>query len=315
MTHAPKEKHEEATPKPTCGIIMPISATASRSESQWANVQTLLHRVIGTAGFDAKNVWEGAATDRISERIISSIFRCDIVVADITDLNPNVMLELGLRLASKKPTIVVVSKGSAIPFDIRDFQAVDYPADMNMLGMEDFFNRLSTQLNEKYDAAQRESYQPFLSNVVIDVLAPKERPGTLDQVILNKLDDLSYRIQIIDDNRRSEKMAASAGITETHITDSQMNIYISCKEITNFDKMRTEIEKVPFFRSMEVIDESDSVSYVVFTFDLTPAGFKPNVLEAIVRKIALRHNAAVGMPSGGISRAQYKGRVRHRSIL
>jgi len=103
-------------PNSECGVIMPISATSSHSEEHWRKVQTLLHRGISDAGFTPRNVWESPTSDRISERIIGSIFEVPIAVADISDLNPNVMLELGLRLASKRPTVVVANTGGEIPF-------------------------------------------------------------------------------------------------------------------------------------------------------------------------------------------------------
>src|SRR4051794_3026748 len=106
QTSMTKAKQSRQLEGPICGVIMPISATANLSEQHWQNLQTLLHRAIAAAGFSPRNVWESTSTDRISERIIGNIFQVPIAVADISDLNPNVMLELGLRLASKKPTIV-----------------------------------------------------------------------------------------------------------------------------------------------------------------------------------------------------------------
>ncbi len=140
------------------------------------------------------NVWENTAADRVSERIIANIFEQPLVVADISDLNPNVMLELGLRLASKKPTVVVVNSGGAIPFDIRDFHAIIYPADLNMLGMEEFFRKLSKTLKEKYQAFTSENYQPFLGSVVVDVISPGHREVSFDEAIVDRLQEISVRL-------------------------------------------------------------------------------------------------------------------------
>ena len=90
---------EKSKDLPVCGLILPISETANHSEEHWTNIRTLLHRGIAAAGFDPQNVWENTSKDRISERIIGNIFQVPLAVADISDLNPNVMLELGLRLA------------------------------------------------------------------------------------------------------------------------------------------------------------------------------------------------------------------------
>lgn len=183
-----------ADSRPVCGVIMPISATVSHTEDHWRDVQSLLHRGISAAGFRPENVWDSTSTDRVSERIIGNIFSVPLVVADISELNPNVMLELGLRLASKKPTIVVVNTGGTIPFDIRDFHAIFYPSDMNMLGMEEFFRKLSKVLKEKHFAYESESYTPFLGNVIVDVASPETRELGLSDLLLSRFDDIADRI-------------------------------------------------------------------------------------------------------------------------
>jgi hypothetical protein len=191
----------EAIDPTVCGVIMPISATANQAEAHWADVQTLLHRAIKDAGFIPVNVWENSAADRVSERIIANIFEQTLIVADISDLNPNVMLELGLRLASKKPTIVIVNSGGVIPFDIRDFHVISYPTDLNMLGMEKFFRTLSTVLKEKAAAYGSDEYQPFLGKVVVDVISPGHREVSFDVAIFGKLDEIGTRLSKIESRR------------------------------------------------------------------------------------------------------------------
>lgn len=206
MSTSKKAQSEAATPEglPICGLIMPISATASHTEVHWSEVQILLHRAVKAAGFEARNVWENSSKDRVSERIIANIFEYPLVIADISDLNPNVMLELGLRLASKKPTIVVVNKGGVIPFDIRDFHVIDYPPDLNILGIERFFERISNSLKEKYDNYREDKYEPFLGKVVVDVISPEHREVSLDQALVDKLDDILARLSGIEGRSKRE---------------------------------------------------------------------------------------------------------------
>jgi len=187
------DRNEEAG-KETCGIIMPISATVNHSAAHWADVRTLITRAIEKAGFKAVPVWENSAIDRVSKRIIGNIFKFPIVIADISDSNPNVMLELGLRLSSKKPTIVIMNKGGNIPFDIHDFHALDYPPSLSILDMEEFISDLANVLKAKYNASLEDGYVPFLDNVVVDVVKPGERQVPLDKYVLDKLDELSEKI-------------------------------------------------------------------------------------------------------------------------
>jgi hypothetical protein len=197
---------DAAASQPVCGVIMPISATASHTEEHWRDVQLLVHRAIQAAGFTPRNVWDNTSTDRVSERIIGNIFDVPIAVADISDLNPNVMLELGLRLSSKKPTLVIINSGGTIPFDIRDFHAVFYPSDMNMLGMENFFKTLSKNLKEKYNASQQENYTPFLSSVIVDVASPQTREVGVNELLLSRMNEISQRLSRLESKPMSSRV-------------------------------------------------------------------------------------------------------------
>ena len=54
----------------------------------------------------------------ILRQIIKELVSCPIVLADLTDRNPNVFLELGIRQSFKQGTITIAEKGTKIPFDI-----------------------------------------------------------------------------------------------------------------------------------------------------------------------------------------------------
>ncbi len=182
---------------PVCGLIMPISATENHDEKHWAAVQTLLHRGIRKAGLQPANVWEGV-NDRISKRIVSNIFRQDIVVADISDLNPNVMLELGLRLASKKPTVIVFEQGGKIPFDIGDVGALPYPGNLNILEMEAFFEKFSALLTARLAAFADGTYEPYLGDVVVEVLEPQTKEVSIGEAVLERLEEMARRMSRLE---------------------------------------------------------------------------------------------------------------------
>ena len=160
-----------------------------------------------------RNVWESTTSDRISERINGSIFEVPIAVADISDLNPNVMLELGLWLASKKPTVVVANTGGDIPFDIRDFHATFYPADLNILDMEDFFRKFGKVLQEKHAAfVTGDAYTPFLGKVIVDVASPETREVGVNELLLTRLDEINSRIGAVEGAVRRSRSSSSGNV-------------------------------------------------------------------------------------------------------
>jgi hypothetical protein len=111
----------EQTPQaPLCFVIGPIGK-ADRPERKHADF--LLHSVIKHVleaeefGYRVKRGDEDADPGMIGDRAISDIIHADLVVADLTDLNPNAFYELGIRHSTLKPTIHVAKADMELPFD------------------------------------------------------------------------------------------------------------------------------------------------------------------------------------------------------
>ena len=71
-----------------------------------------------------QNPWD-LADDHIMDKVIEVIDRADIIFADITDSNPNVMYELGICHSLGKPTIIVREDdpdNKLTPFDISAYR-------------------------------------------------------------------------------------------------------------------------------------------------------------------------------------------------
>jgi hypothetical protein len=57
-------------------------------------------------------------SDVIQSTIISDLLEADLVIADLTEHNPNVMFELGVRMAQDKPVVLMKAEGTGPLFDI-----------------------------------------------------------------------------------------------------------------------------------------------------------------------------------------------------
>lgn len=72
----------------------------------------------------------------INDRVMKDIYNADLVIANLTGLNPNVMFELAMRYCFAKPAIVIAEEGTKLPFDIIDENTIFYindPAGANDL--------------------------------------------------------------------------------------------------------------------------------------------------------------------------------------
>jgi len=64
---------------------------------------------------------ESASPEPIVERVSKAIGRADFIIADLTGSNPNVMYEVGLAHAMRKPVLFILQRNlqHSIPFDLR----------------------------------------------------------------------------------------------------------------------------------------------------------------------------------------------------
>jgi hypothetical protein len=58
--------------------------------------------------------------------IIEGITESDVIIADLTGLNPNVMYELGLAHGLRRPVIMLTQSISTVPFDLRSYRLTAY---------------------------------------------------------------------------------------------------------------------------------------------------------------------------------------------
>jgi hypothetical protein len=84
----------------------------------------------------------------IDRRIQEGIRRADIMIADITGHNPNVMYEIGVAHALGKQTLLIRHDNLVIPFDIRYHEFMDYSMDQ----AEDCSLRLAKRLRDAVHA-------------------------------------------------------------------------------------------------------------------------------------------------------------------
>ena len=94
-------------------------ATQARSEGFFKELySSIIKPACERAGFEPSTA-DRKGSDVIHTTILREILEADIVVADLTDHNPNVMFELGLRMAmGAKPVCIVKSKDTGRVFDV-----------------------------------------------------------------------------------------------------------------------------------------------------------------------------------------------------
>lgn len=134
------KKNEKQASK--CFIITPIGNENSEVFRKAKGViESTIKPILREYGFtDIKPAYEINVSGMINTQIINRIVNDDLVVANLTENNPNFMYELCLRHVVAKPIIHICESGTNLPFDIKDSRTIFYENDM--LGVEELKNKL-----------------------------------------------------------------------------------------------------------------------------------------------------------------------------
>ena len=107
--------------KPVCFVIMPFS---SKFERIWHDG---IRPAAMSAGFTCVRGDSTDAPGAVMQFVIRHIFDADVIVADLTTLNPNVLYELGIAHAIANKTIMINADASQqLPFDVATHRIINY---------------------------------------------------------------------------------------------------------------------------------------------------------------------------------------------
>jgi hypothetical protein len=100
-------------------VIMPFSEkNEKRPEGFFKEVLNSLLIPAGiAAGFNVETA-NKQGSDVIHSTIVNDLLEADIVIADLTDHNPNVLFELGMRMCADLPIALIKSKDTGKIFDV-----------------------------------------------------------------------------------------------------------------------------------------------------------------------------------------------------
>jgi hypothetical protein len=166
MPLAPSTSTATITPKTNiCGIVMPISTIDGCSESHWSDVLEILSDAIEDSGFEPNLVSNADDIGIIHKRIIQNLYDNPVVVCDVSGKNPNVMFELGLRLAFDKATVIVKDDKTSYSFDTSAIEHIEYPRDLRFTKIVEFKSKLTEKIAGTYAKAQADpEFSTFLKH-------------------------------------------------------------------------------------------------------------------------------------------------------
>lgn len=151
-----------STDAPVCFVIMPFTEREDRHETGF--FEEVLNKVFIPAAKDAGFTVKTArrqGSDVIQSTIVNDLLETDLVLADLTEHNPNVLFELGVRMHVDKPVALVRAKGTGPIFDVDNMLRVEeYNPNLWPSTVERDVPRLASHIRATWE--NRESADTFM---------------------------------------------------------------------------------------------------------------------------------------------------------
>lgn len=219
----PQSEDQVANDK-ECFFVAPIGAPGSPTRNHSDQVlRYVVNAAVAPLGYRVVRADQLAEPGTITLTVVRHLLQAELVVADLTGLNPNVMYELAIRHARNRPVILLIKAGEKLPFDVAQERTVFF--ELSLEGVEVAVRELLKQVQHietngvahdnpisalgeviatKPTARPLESY---LIDIVDDLGAVKKAIRDLESRVQGQETDLSKR-EMTNSRRRTIKISA-----------------------------------------------------------------------------------------------------------
>ncbi|MBV7309022.1 hypothetical protein KVY11_10060 [Acinetobacter sp. CWB-G5] len=270
--------------KRICGIVMPISAIDGCDEGHWNDVYEILKEAVILADFEGNLVSYADDVGIIQKRIIQNLYDNPIVVCDVSGKNPNVMFELGMRLAFDKPTIIIKDDRTSYSFDTSPIEHLEYPRDLRFSKIVEFKEKLAHKIRIiSQKSTESAAYSPFLQHFgefKVAKIDQKEVSG--QEYIIDELKSIKLAMARLD--RRNIMSDPLRRPAKSRIEDPSVStdICLGGKNSSNIIEVIQKflVESSDIIKEFEFYSRGEEHSHLIITV------YNPSDLSTIKQKIS-----------------------------
>ncbi|RTX71306.1 hypothetical protein CD117_12410 [Mammaliicoccus sciuri] len=255
-----------------CGLIMPISGDSIYTEEHWRNMKKIFEDVLNLSTefkYNLKIVSEKDDVGILQDNIVNGIYESDIIICDVSGRNPNVMFELGMRIAFDKPVVIVKDELTNIAFDIGVIEYIEYPSNLNYVEIEKFKNKLCKKIDHTIKETENGNNSSYLSRFGRFVI--QELPS--NEITEHKaLEKILSKIDILNRNLNNSRNVSNSNfiLNESDkerflpfIKDA-INLYVSEKNIHYSkliydDELKNYMSNLPLMKTLELSEKDELI--------------------------------------------------------
>ncbi|BFM16283.1 hypothetical protein R50073_24660 [Maricurvus nonylphenolicus] len=195
---AKKDQAKKSNGENKCFVVTPIGGDGTDvRRSADGLIDSVIEPVCESLGLEVVVAHRIETMGSITGQVLEHILNDDLVIANLTTLNPNVMYELAVRHAARLPVVSLAEEGTQLPFDISDERTIFYRDDM--AGVEILKPQLEKMAAEALKDSEPDNpvYRAVTTKVMKDI-----HPGNdLQGYLIDRLNSFERKLSLVSSTR------------------------------------------------------------------------------------------------------------------
>ncbi len=185
---------------------MPISDSPNYLKGHFTRVyEHIIKPACVLAGFVPIRADDVLNTNHIALDILKKIIDSDMALCDLSNQNPNVLYELGIRQAFNKPVTLIKDSKTKRVFDIQGFRDLEYDENLRIDNVQEIIENLAEIIKITY--AERDNQ--INSLITLLSINPAELSDSTNisvetELILSQLSSIDNRLNLIESTNKSQ---------------------------------------------------------------------------------------------------------------
>lgn len=230
----------KAAPPKACFVIAPIGDEGSDTRLRSDQIlRHIIEPVAAELGYSVTRADKICEPGVITSQVITHLLDDDLVVADLTDHNPNVFYELAVRHAVRKPIVQLIEDGQKIPFDVaanRTIQVDHHDLDSVQRARE----QLKLQI-ENAAAKPEDVDSPISSAVDLKAFKQSEDPATKSNAeVLMMIQQLKVEVSQLAAGTRGQP-ASTASRNPKALREVEMRIEDASVQLQRIERLALDM--------------------------------------------------------------------------
>jgi hypothetical protein len=236
--------------KKKCFVVMPFSSTKSCSEEKWTEIfEYIIKPAVEESSLGYKCKRSVAARENIIKGILEALNQANVVIADLTDNNPNVFYELGVRHTLTNRTILIAQGEEHIPFDLKPYPVAFYGESPAKIA--EFKADIKKKLKDIETTPERADnpVADFLQlrNIALLAYEKKENLKKLSALI----SEISFNISTVDNlidivkrNKKARKAGKEGSYSTERFSHSCLDLLLSSAYVMPSEEFQSTIRYI-----------------------------------------------------------------------